>query len=246
MSEPLLTIIFPAYNEGAAVKTALRSARDYVAQRGLDAEILLVNDGSRDDTEQQALEVAADDPRVRVISHHPNGGKGYAVKQGMLAARGKYRAFLDVDLATPVDAVDLALPLLEAGADVVLGSRHLPASVIEVPQGFLRRFMGGWFRRIAGRMLGLGVTDITCGFKALRGDVAQELFGVQHETGWAFDAELIYVARRWGLRVSEVPVRWRDSGDSRVRPGAAALESLRELARVRRRGREGAYERGAR
>lgn len=221
----------------------MRSARDYIAQRGLDAEVLLVNDGSRDDTEQQALEVAADDPRVRVISHSPNGGKGFAVRQGMLAARGQYRAFLDVDLATPVDALDLALPALQSGADLVIGSRHLPDSIIEVPQGCLRRFMGAWFRRIARSLLGLRVSDITCGFKALRAGAAEALFAVQHETGWAFDAEFIYVAHRWGLQIREVPVRWRDSGDSRVRPGAAALASLGELLRIRRRGREGAYDR---
>jgi glycosyltransferase involved in cell wall biosynthesis len=241
IGEPQMSFVLPAYNEGAAIEAALARILAYIDARGLDAEVVVANDGSRDDTETRARGCAERDHRVRVISHTPNRGKGYAVGRGMLEAKGVWRVFLDVDMATPVEETDRVLPLLEAGADVVIGSRHLPESVIEVPQGALRRFMGGVFRKIAGAMLGLGVSDVTCGFKAMTGEAADGLFAVQHEHGWAFDAELIYVARKWGLRLCEVPVRWSDSGQTTVRPFRAAWESWQELVRIRSRDRRGQY-----
>lgn len=242
MDRPTLSVILPAYNEGARIAAALRLTTAFITARDLDAEVIVVDDGSADDTLAQAREFAAADPRVRVLTHSPNRGKGYAVRRGMLEARGEFSIFLDVDMATPIEEIDAALPLLAAGADIVIGSRHLPGSVIEVRQSWVRRFMGAAFRRIAVGMLGLGVSDVTCGFKGMRADTAASLFNVQRERGWAFDAELIYVARKWGLDLREVPVHWRDSGDSQVRPIAAAWESLRELLRIRRHDGAGAYE----
>lgn len=243
MSEPPVSIILPAYNEGAAVRAALERAIAFIDRRGIDAEIIVVNDGSTDDTLQQAEEFAGPESRVRVISHSPNRGKGYAVKRGMLEAKGEYRVFLDVDMATPVEEIDRMLPLLDEGADLVIGSRHLRESVIEAPQRFIRRSMGTVFRKLAVGLLRLRVSDVTCGFKGMRADVAEALFGVQQEHGWAFDAELIYVARKWGLDLREMPVRWRDSADTTVRPLAAAYQSLQELIRIRRHDRRGAYAR---
>lgn len=245
VADPRLSIVFPAYNESARIVSALERTVAYVDARGLDAEIVVVNDGSRDDTLARAQEFAATEGRLRVLTHSPNRGKGGAVKVGMLAARGACRVFLDVDMATPVELIDAMLPVLEAGADVVVGSRHRPGAVIEVKQSVLRRWLGAGFRKLAALMLPLRVTDVTCGFKGMRAAAAQDVFGVLQETGWAFDAELIYVARRWGLDLQEVPVTWRDSGDTRVRPFAAAWESFQELLRIRRRDREGAYVRPA-
>lgn len=242
-AEPHVSFVLPAYNEGAAIEAALQRVLAYADQRGLDAEVVVANDGSRDDTEVRATAYAAREPRVRVVSHTPNRGKGYAVGRGMLAAEGQWRVFLDVDMATPVEETDQVLPLLQAGADVVIGSRHLPQSVIEVPQGALRQFMGGAFRKICAAMLRLQVSDVTCGFKAMTAGAAQELFAVQCEHGWAFDAELIYVARKWGLRIEEVPVHWSNAERTRVRPFKAAWDSWQELVRIRGRDRRGDYER---
>jgi glycosyltransferase involved in cell wall biosynthesis len=239
---PRLSIIFPAYNEGEAVADALGAALRYADEQSLEVEVLLVNDGSRDGTLEVARRVASTEPRVRVLSHTPNRGKGYAVKHGMLAATGGYRLFLDVDLATPVEEITQALAALDAGADIVLGSRHLSASQVEVKQRWLRRLMGSAFRWLARWMLRTPVSDYTCGFKAFRAEAARRLFGALTEPGWAFDAELIVLARKTSLRVVEVPVKWRDVRHSAVAPFSAALESLAALRRIRANERRGLYD----
>lgn len=243
MNEPLHSIIFPAYNEAPAIRHALDEALRFADARGLTAEIIVVDDGSGDDTRAIAEQAASADPRVRVLSHSPNRGKGFAVKQGMLAARGRWRIFLDVDLATPIDEIDRLLPALEAGADVVLGSRHLPESAIDVRQGRLREWMGSAYRCLARWLLGLPVSDVTCGFKGFRAEAADRLFGALTEAGWTFDAELIHLALKWDMKVVELPVRWRDAGNSTVRPFKAARESLAALLRIRRNERRGLYDR---
>jgi len=237
-----LSIIFPAYNEAGGLHSALESARCYCEQERLDAEIIVVDDGSRDETAAIAREFAQRHPIVRVLSHTPNRGKGYAVRQGMLAATGRYRLFLDVDLATPVEEIPKLLDALDRGAGAALGSRHLPASQIEVKQRLLRRLMGSAFRGLARLILRLPVTDFTCGFKAFRASAAERLFAALTEPGWAFDVELILAAFRWGMQVEEVPVRWRDVAHSAVAPLSAALESLRALLRIRSRDRKGLYD----
>jgi dolichyl-phosphate beta-glucosyltransferase len=239
---PALSIIFPAYNEADALPAALGAALGYVTARGIDAEVIVVNDGSTDSTGDAAREFAAAPPIVRVLAHSPNRGKGYAVKQGMLAAKGQRRVFLDVDLATPVEEIDKALDALDAGAEIVLGSRHLPGSDIEVPQRFPRRFMGAVFRRLARLMLRLPTSDFTCGFKAFTANAAEELFSRLTEPGWAFDVELILLAARSRRRIAEVPVRWRDMRGSTVAPLSAAFESLSALWRIRRNLRRGLYD----
>jgi len=239
---PTLSLVFPAYNEAEGLQAALEVASAYLDRQALKGEIVVVNDGSRDDTLEVAQALAEADQRVRVLSHSPNHGKGYAVKQGMLNARGAYRVFLDVDLATPVEEATKLLAALERGADVAIGSRHLPGSRIEVPQRFLRRSMGSVFRSLARRMLRTPVSDFTCGCKGFRAFAAERLFGALTEPGWAFDAELILLATKAGLRLEEVPVRWRDVAHSAVAPLSAALESWRALRRVQANERRGAYD----
>jgi glycosyltransferase involved in cell wall biosynthesis len=242
LSDPALSIVLPAYNEGSAIEAALRETLTYVDAQELDAEVIVVDDGSADDTRELAERAAAADARIRVLSHRPNRGKGYAVTQGMLAARGAVRIFYDVDLATPVEHIAQALAAVEAGADVILGSRHLPESRIEIRQSARRELMGRVFRWITRLILRLPVTDVTCGFKAFTAAAAQALFPVQTESGWAFDAEFIHVAHKWGMAVQELPVTWRDAGGSTVRPFAAARDSLAALLRIRRNDRRGLYD----
>lgn len=240
--DPQLSIVFPAYNEAAAIRAALECALAFVREYDIRAEIIVVDDGSGDDTLSIAREVAQNAPEAQVLSHAPNRGKGFAVKQGMLQARGQVRVFLDVDLATPIEEIDRVLAAIDGGADVVLGSRHLLESQIEVRQSRLREWMGSVFRWVARRILRLPASDVTCGLKGFRGNAAERLFRAQTEPGWAFDAELIYLAFKWRMDVREVGVRWRDSGDSAVRPLSAAWESLSALLRIRRDDRRGLYD----
>ncbi len=242
-SEPLgLSIIFPAYNEAEGLVAALEAALAYVRSRALEAEVLVVDDGSRDTTADLARAFAATHPEVRVLSHTPNRGKGYAVKVGMLAARGAQRVFLDVDLATPVEELDGLRKALDDGAAVVIGTRYVPAARVEVRQRLPRRSMGAAFRALARSILRLPVSDFTCGFKGFAAPAAERLFGRLTEYGWAFDAELLLLAVRAGWQPVEVPVRWRDVRGSTVAPLSAAVESWRALRRIRANDRRGLYD----
>jgi len=237
-----VAIIIPAYNEEASLPRAIERARGNLDERGIAGEIVIVNDGSTDATLAVAQAAAADDPRLKVVTHAANRGKGYAVRQGVRHADADAIVFLDADLATPVSEIAPALEALAAGAEVVVGTRHHPEARIEQPQPLLRRAMGAGFRGIARSMLHLRVSDITCGFKAFSRDAAARIFELATIDGWAFDAELLVIANRLGLRVVEMPVHWRDSRDSRVRPFRNAAQSWRQLRLIRRRMREGAYE----
>jgi len=241
-SLPKLSIVFPAYNEAEGLLKALQEALAYLDARGIGGEVIVVDDGSRDATREIAREFADSHPRVRVLQHTPNRGKGYAVKQGVLAARGERHVFLDVDLATPVEEIDKLLAALDAGAEVAIGTRYVRASAVEVKQRLPRRLMGSAFRWLARLILGLPVSDFTCGAKGFRAEAARELFGRLSEPGWAFDAELLMLAARAGRRVVEVPIRWRDVRGSTVAPLSATIESLRALWRIRRNDRRGRYD----
>jgi dolichyl-phosphate beta-glucosyltransferase len=241
-----VSIVIPAYNEQEALPGAIESALGYLDDRSLAGEVVVVDDGSSDATEEIARRAAERDERVRVVSYAANRGKGYAVRRGVHEADAETDAvvFLDADLATPVEQIDGALEAIAEGAEVVVGTRIHPDAQIEQAQPPLRRVMGAGFRRLTRAMLGLRVSDITCGFKAFERDAARRIFDLATIDGWAFDAELLVIANRLGLRMAELPVRWCDSRDSRVRPLRNAAESWRQLRRIRRRMREGAYEPG--
>ncbi|MBD3293183.1 MAG: glycosyltransferase [Armatimonadia bacterium] len=239
-----LAIIIPAYNEEEALPEAIEQARSYLEGRQIAGEVIVVDDGSTDRTLAVAEAAAEGDELVRVVSYGENRGKGHAVRQGVRHAATDTDAvvFLDADLATPVKEVDGALKALAEGADVVIGTRIHPEARIEQAQPLLRRVMGAGFRRLTRAMLGLRVSDITCGFKVFERDAAGRIFDLATIDGWAFDAELLVIADRLGLRIAELPVRWCDSRDSRVRPLRNAAESWQQLRLIRRRMREGDYD----
>jgi len=236
-----ISIVLPAYNEGHCVEAALAQVLAYVDDRELEAEIIVVDDGSVDDTLALAQTAATCDQRIRVLSHQPNRGKGYSVRQGVMTAQMPMVMFVDVDMATPINEADKLIPALRDGAHIVIGSRYLPASTLARPQRRLRRMMGTAFRKLAIRLLNLGVSDVTCGFKGFSREVAWRLFRIQRENGWAFDAEIIYLARKLGYRIVEMPVTWYDSGDTHFRIVQDGLSAVAELLYIRRNDRRGLY-----
>ncbi len=229
---PSLSVIIPTYNEEARLPDALDGVTGYLEAHYPDAELIIASDGSTDDTESIAREFAEKSPRVRLLSL-PHRGKGHAVKRGMLEATGDVRLFMDVDLAVPVETIT---PVVEAtkNADVVIGSRSMAGA--ERSGEPLSRRIGG---RVVGRatrlILGLAVSDTQCGFKAFRAAAAELLFGAQRVDGFAFDAEILYLARRWGMRVMEMPVTWNYGEMSTVRFHHGP-QTLAEILRIRLRG----------
>jgi dolichyl-phosphate beta-glucosyltransferase len=252
---PFLSIVLPVYNEEAYLERAVSEIAARMAAAGFPYEMLIVDDGSTDGTLERALDLARRyDARgrcgdlspwsaLRVISYGPNRGKGRAVRSGVLASSGRFVVFMDADLSTSPAYIPAFLVEAASGCDVVTASRRLPGSRTEPPQGPLRRLAGRIYTRLAGRFLGLppGTTDVSCGFKLFRGEVARGLFARQRLEGWAFDAEILFLARHASLRVKELPVRWRNRADSRVRVLRDTLGSLLELLRVKRIALAGGY-----
>ena len=234
MAHPDLTLLVPCYREGARVDALVAAWRAWQqGHAGVTSELLCVDDGSPDDT---AARIEAHDD-VRLVRAQANHGKGAALRLGVAQARGEVVLFLDADLAVDLGHVGPALDALRAGADVAIGSRALPGARTLRAQGPLRRTLGRLYRRLAVRWLELDVSDVTCGFKAFRGEAARTLFGASAAARWGIDAEILSLARRAGLRIDEFPVTWRDGSDSRVRILRDGVGALRELLATRQRRR---------
>jgi dolichyl-phosphate beta-glucosyltransferase len=229
---PQLSLIFPCYNEEGRLPASLARVQEYLEARDLSYEILIVDDGSADGTLAFAEAEAARDGRIRVLSYGRNEGKGYAVRYGARNARGQWVLFSDADLSTPIEELDKFLPLLEQGYDVVIGSRALAGSQIQVHQPWWRERAGRLANFCIRRLSGMQFPDTQCGFKLFTRRAAADIFPQLTISGWMFDVEVLVIARKLGYRIVDVPVTWINSGDSRVRlshaPGVAA-----ELMRIR-------------
>jgi len=242
-SAPSLSIVIPAYNESADIEAAVEAALAYLARAAPDGEVIVVDDGSTDDTAELVAAYARAQPRVRLVRNERNRGKGYSVRRGVLEARGDIVLFSDADGSTPLsEAPKLLDALRSGGADVAIGSRALPESRLERPQPWLRRTMGWVFRNIVRLLVLRGFRDTQCGFKAFRAQAAREVFSRQSLDGFAFDVEALFIARRLGYHIKEVPVRWLDSRDSRVHPLRDPARMFCDLLRIRFRALRGRYQ----
>jgi dolichyl-phosphate beta-glucosyltransferase len=238
---PYLSIVVPAYNEEDRLGSSLPLIEDYVRERGLDAEILVVDDGSTDATARISTAFLRD-KRGRVLSQPENRGKGAAVRRGVLEAEGRWVLITDADLSAPIEEhKKLAGIARDEDLDVVIGSRGLPESKIEVRQNPLRELMGKTFNLILRQITGLSYRDTQCGFKLLDRQRTRPLFEHMVVDHFAFDVELLFLCDRFGLRVKEVPVVWRDSDRSTVSVFTAPPRMLFDVVRVRWRFRRGLY-----
>lgn len=235
---PHLSLVMPAYNEEARLGSSLRRLTAFAAAQDCPVELIVVDDGSTDRTPQLAQEAAAalpDNVSLRLIEHERNAGKGAAVRTGCLAAAGEHVVYLDADLATPPEEVPKLLAALEGGADVAAGSRVQPGGYdMRATQPLHRRLLGSLYTLIRRRLLLPDIVDSQCPLKGFRREAAQAIFARQRLSGWAFDAEVLYLAHKLGLRTQEVPVEWRHVAGSRLRAGPLeAFPVLWDLLRLR-------------
>jgi glycosyltransferase involved in cell wall biosynthesis len=228
---PTLSIVVPVYNETGRIEATLPVIADFVRRLPCDAELVVVDDGSADGTADLARRLLGSTPG-RVLAE-PHRGKGGAVRAGMLAARGRFRLFMDVDLATPLEFVEPCLRRLEDGADVVIGSRRIAAAEIERHQPPLREMLGRGYSWLSRTLSGVKVSDFTCGFKGFRAEAAEAVFSRVRIHNWSFDTELLFVASALRLRIDELPVRWRDDARTKVRLGRDIAGSLVGLVAMR-------------
>ncbi len=228
---PDWTVVIPAYNEEARLGDSLRSILQFTATRAPQTfELIVVDDGSSDGT---ATLVQREFPEVRLLQNPGNRGKGYSVRAGLLEARGRWVLFSDADLSTPIKELIPCEERLRQGYDMVIASRALPDSVIEIHQAWWRERSGRLFNQLVRLISGLPYPDTQCGFKAYTRSAARRIARLQRLDGFAFDVEQLRLARLLELRVAEIPVHWINSFATRVRFCSDAPRMLRDVLRVR-------------
>lgn len=223
-----LSLVIPLYNEAERFSQNFPLLKQYY-RNNPGWELIFVNDGSLDETKEVIEKLIRPYPRMRLISYPRNQGKGYALKKGILAALKPLLLFSDIDFSTPLSELELFLPFMIKGAAIVIGTRKVKGASIEKHQGALREWLGKRFTQLTNYWLGMDVSDYTCGFKLFKTQVAKELFKRQRIKRWGFDAEILFLAKKFDHRVVEVPVIWRNDEKSRVSLVKDIFRSLREL-----------------
>lgn len=229
---PQLSVIIPCFNEQERIGPTIARANAYLTARGGSFEIFAVDDGSTDSTRSRLEQVSRRMPAVTVLGYDGNKGKGFAVRHAVPRCRGATILYMDADLATPMEE----LPKLEAGLadhDIAIGSRALPSSQLEVRQPRYREYMGRTFNAMVQLLAVPGINDTQCGFKLLRRSCAQHLFPQLTADTYTFDVELLLLARAYGYRVTEIPVRWKHVANSRVHPVIDSTRMAVDLLRLR-------------
>jgi dolichyl-phosphate beta-glucosyltransferase len=232
-ASPYLSLIVPAYNEAKSIRRTIDAIRTYLDQQPYSYEIIVSADGD-DGTRELVAEVAAQDSRVSVIGSAARGGKGRGIRNGVALARGQMIGFVDADYKTPIEELSKLLPWFDLGYDLVIASRGMAESQIEVPQPLYRQLGSRAFAIAMHLVIGLwSLHDTQCGFKFFRGDVARDLFSRQQIDGYMFDVEILHLAERMGCRIKEVGVRWHDDGDSRLDLVAGNWRNMLDILRIR-------------
>ena len=226
-----LSVIVPAYNEEKRLGDTLKIINDFLKQQNYSAEIIVVDDGSTDKTVGVAenLHIGI----LNIVKHGRNLGKGAAIRNGIIASRGEVMLFTDADNSTPIEEVAKLIEAINEGYDVAIGSRALPESDIVLHQPWYRETMGRVFNLLVRLLVLTGIKDTQCGFKLFKSEVARIVFKEQQLSGFAFDVEVLLLARKHGYRIKEVPIRWINSPASRVSPHRDALKMFKDIVRLR-------------
>lgn len=238
MAVPKLSVIIPCYNEEKRIVETLKYTINYLKPQPYSWEIIVVDDSSRDQTSRVVKDLQI--PNVKVIRNDPNLGKGGSVKRGMLTATGEYRLFCDADNATPFEEIGKFWPVINE-KNVAIGSRYIKGSNIVAKQTFLRRFLSRMGNLLVQLVLLPGLPDTQCGFKMFTAGQAEKIFPRQTINRWGFDMEVLYIARKFGFKVKQVPVTWYDRAGSTMPSSGAFSKTLAELFKIRWGGFVGRY-----
>lgn len=233
MELPTYSIVIPAYNESARISATLEKIASYVAEKRWHVEVIVVDDGSRDATVEMVRQLMGKYGMVRLLENPGNRGKGYSVRNGMLHASGEILLFSDADLASPIEEAQHLFRALADGADVAIGSRWVRAELQTRRQPLYRQIMGRIFNLVQRLFLGLRFKDTQCGFKAFTRKAAQSIFPLQRTERWGFDPELLFLARKFGFKVQEVPVGWAHREGTKLNPILDGVRMFMDVARIR-------------
>ena len=241
MKECFLSVIIPAYNEGKRLLSTLSKICAYLSTKDFPYEIIVVDDGSTDNTLQMVKNFASSNRHIVILINEQNSGKGYSVRKGMLSARGEYAFFTDADLSTPIEEIEKCLPYLINGYDVVIGSRSMPGSDILVHQPWYREKMGKIFNFMVNMVLLKGIIDTQCGFKGFKREAVKTVFNRCKIDGFSFDVEALYLSRKYNFKIKEIPIRWENSPLSKVSPIKHSLQMFKDLIGIKIKDLKGDY-----
>ncbi len=239
MAEPFLSIVVPAYNEGRRIRSSLEKLCHFKELESYAVELIVVDDGSTD----QTVKTVSEFPAVRLVRNDRNHGKGFTVRHGVLEARGEFILFTDADLSAPIEEVDKLISALQSsGADAAVGSRALERELIGIHQPWLREMAGRFFNLLVRMFTGLRLSDTQCGFKLFKRSSTRRAFEMMRVEGFGFDPELLFLIERQGGRVVEVPVRWNDNPATKVRFLRDSTRMFLDLLAIRWRAFMGKYQ----
>ncbi len=245
-TNPDISVVIPAYNESHRLPKTLHAVQKHLVSQNLSFEILVVDDGSQDHTTQTVLNLQNQITGLSVITNQKNSGKGFSVRRGMLSAAGNMVLMMDADLSAPMDELDKLLPLVRDGhCDIAIGSRALKTSQIEKHQPIYREPLGYIYNDIIQFLLFKGIEDTQCGFKLFRRQVVEDILSrATRVDGFAFDVEILFVARKLGYRIAEIPIRWRNDPETRVKIVKHGFQMILDLFRIRLNDWKGFYNSG--
>lgn len=233
LEDVFLSVIIPAFNEEKRLPKTLEDIDRYLRGQSYKYEIVVVNDGSKDNTAQIVRERVSAIRNLRLIDNKENHGKGYVVRQGMLKAKGNYRLFTDADNSTSIDHVERFLPYFQQGYEVVIGSRRIKGAILDPPQPFYRQLLGRLFGLLTAILIGTwGIKDTQCGFKCFSQKAAETIFPKCKIDRFAFDPEILIIAKKLGYKIKEVPVVWKNDLESKVKLGSMIKMGI-DLLKIR-------------
>ena len=228
-----LSVIIPAYNEERRLPKTLKAIDGYLKRQSYDYEILVVNDGSKDKTFEVAKNLESEIKNLRATGYEKNQGKGFAVRFGLLEAKGEYRVFTDADNSTSIDQVEKMWPEFKKGYDIVIGSRDVKGAEVAVPQAYWRRRLGDFFNLLVQLICGLwGIWDTQCGFKGFTNEAAEKILPGCRINRFAFDPEMLIIAKKLGFKIKEVPIYWVNDPHSKVK-FKSMVKMLLDLLKIR-------------
>ena len=236
-----LSVIVPCYNEEKRFRDGFNHYYSYLTEQNYPWELILVNDGSKDKTLSLMQSKSKTDPRIKIVSYRKNLGKGYAIVQGVMEARGQYILFTDIDHSVAIETIKSFYKYFEQGYQVVVGSRRVKGARILIHQHPLREFLGRGFTFLVRLFIDLKVRDATCGFKAFENEIAKKLFPKITIYDWAFDAEILFLCKKFNIKIAQAKVSWSDVRGTKVSLKKDILRSLGGLLKIRMNDLQGKY-----
>jgi len=228
-----ISLIIPVYNEEKRIKLTLGKCISYFKNKKIDYEIIIVDDGSTDKTRLIIKDFLSKNKNIKLTKQRKNKGKGYSVKEGMLLANGDYLLFSDADLSTPIEEIEKFIKVMKKGYDIVIASRNMKDSIIPIKQPFFRKFLGQVFPLIVNLLILPGYKDTQCGFKLFKKEVAIKIFSKQKINDFGFDVEILFIAKKYGYKIKEIPVIWSNSLVSKVSPLLDSIRMFLDILKIR-------------